>query len=166
MSQLNPEDLSRRYSIDSFSRGAGGSGVGSAPSLGNSTINVGSFNNVPSFNRFNTISENEYEEPSINQKFFQVNDNANALRRISTLQTRNKQQKPHLQSSYALEDVTSGVTETQIRGDAWNKENSSSTVGRVFIFLSHFFLNLLHSVYNPLLTNQPKIFCRSFRSRM
>jgi hypothetical protein len=144
MNQISQDDFSRRYSIDSFSRGPNSALLNpTTPSLGSTSINVGSFSNVPSFNRFNTISENEYEEPSINQKFFQYSDNSNAMRRISTLQTRNKQVKPHLQSSYALEDVTASLSENQIRGDQWNKENN-----RVFIIFTNLFLNIIERVFN------------------
>lgn len=78
-------DDSRRYSIDSFSRG-------------NSTVTV----SLPQFNRFNTISENEFEEPDINQKSLELEMNGN-LNRLSILQTRNQRAPPHLKSSYALE---------------------------------------------------------------
>lgn len=103
---IHPDDV-RRYSIDSFSRGASSCSA----SIGNQSINqIGSYNNMPALNRFNAISENEYEEPSNNHKSLQIstshNDSTMALRRLSTLQIRNKQQKPHLQCSYALEDDT------------------------------------------------------------
>lgn len=78
-----PDD-SRRFSIDSFSR----------PS--NITVNL------PQFNRFNTISENEFEEPDINQKSLELEMTGN-LNRLSILQTRNQRAPPHLKSSYALE---------------------------------------------------------------
>ena len=83
-------DFSRRFSIDSFSR--------------NSTANQ---NNVTmGFNRFNTVFENEWEEPSNNQKFLQTGDNSQtAQRRLTQIQARNQQTKPHLKSSYALEQL-------------------------------------------------------------
>ncbi len=123
MSSQN-DDISRRFSIDSFSRGS--SAVCGSSSMINHSINVGSYQNMPALNRFNAISENEYEEPSNNHKSLQLADNTNAVRRLSTLQTRNKQQKPHLQSSYALEDVTQTVDENSLRGEFFaNKENSN-----------------------------------------
>ena len=80
---------------------------------------------VPSFNRFNAISENEYEEPSLNQKYLQIQDSSLNLNRLSTLQTRNLKQKPHLKSSYALEMIH--VNENLVRGEqasiVENKEN-------------------------------------------
>ena len=118
------DDMSRRFSIDSFSRGA--SAGCSNSSMVNHSINVGSFQSIPALNRFNAISENDCEEPTNNHKSFQLSDNTNAVRRLSTLQTRNKQQKPHLQSSYALEDVTQTVDENSLRGEFFaNKENSN-----------------------------------------
>ena len=83
-------DFSRRFSIDSFSR--------------NSMANQ---NNVTmGFNRFNTISENEFEEPSVNQKFLVNGDNSHmAQRRLTQIHARNQQTKPHLKSSYALEQL-------------------------------------------------------------
>ena len=90
--------------------------------MGNQSINVGSYANMPALNRFNAISENDCEEPSNNHKFLQMSDSTNAMRRVSTLQTRNKQVKPHLQSSYALEDVTQTYNEDWIRGEQ-SKEN-------------------------------------------
>jgi len=113
LSEMNTgnDDFSRRCSIDSFSR-----------NQANATMVM------PTFNRFNTISENEFEEPSINQKFLQASNEENGSRRLSTLQIRNQQSKPHLKSSYPLELVLPAVTENQIRGAAhaneFDKENA------------------------------------------
>lgn len=106
--QFNQDDMSRRFSIDSFSR----SGNNNATMV------------VPSFNRFNAISENEFEEPDINQKSFHIESSTNGLHRLSTLQTRNLQTKPHLKSSYALDFTLPAVSEHHIRGDVDNKENN------------------------------------------
>lgn len=81
---------------------------------------------MPSFNRFNAISENEFEEPDINQKSFHIETTQN-LHRLSTLQIRNLQTKPHLKSSYALEVNLPAVSEDQIRGEI-NKENRMSSI--------------------------------------
>lgn len=122
--QSHNDDFSRRFSIDSFSRGSAQFGG----SLGNQSINVGSYQNMPAINRFNAISENDCEEPTNNHKFLQMSDSTNAMRRLSTLQIRNKQVPKHLQSSYALEDVTQTVDENFVRGQnyadtTYNKEN-------------------------------------------
>jgi len=115
----NQEDYWRRASIDSFSRGHCGG------SLGNQSINVGSYQNMPAINRFNAISENDCEGPTINHKSLEMSDSTNAMRRISQLQTRNKQVPRHLQSSYALEDATQIVDENFVRNmdTTFNKEN-------------------------------------------
>lgn len=76
---------SRRFSIDSLSR--------------HSMTTTAS---MPQFNRFNTISENEFEEPDINRKSLELEMTGN-LQRVSILQTRNQRAPPHLKSSYALE---------------------------------------------------------------
>ena len=109
---INAEEISRRYSIDSFSR--------SMNNQNQTTV-------MPSFNRFNAISENEFEEPDINQKSFHIPENTQNLHRLSTLQIRNLQTKPHLKSSYALEVNLPAVSENQIRGET-NKENRMSQV--------------------------------------
>jgi hypothetical protein len=62
-------------------------------SMVNHSINVGSFQNMPALN--NPISENECEEPPNNQKAFKMSDITNVVRGLSTLQTRNIQQKTH-----------------------------------------------------------------------
>jgi hypothetical protein len=83
-------DISRRFSIDSFSQ------------TNQNNVTMG-------FNRFNTISENEFEEPSINQKFLGSGENTQmAQRRLTQIQARNQQTKPHLKSSYALEQLPLG----------------------------------------------------------
>lgn len=64
-----------------------------------------------------------------------------AQRRMSQLQQRNKQVKPHLQSSYALEDVSASVDEELIRGERYSKEN------RVYIFLIYSFLRKFYAFY-------------------
>ncbi len=90
-------DLSRRYSIDNVSRA-------SFSSQNNPTTTA-----VSAFNRFNTISENEFEEPSIFQKSLLSNEE-NAMmaqRRLTQIIARNQQTKPHLKSSYALEELPS-----------------------------------------------------------
>ena len=77
------------------------------------------------FNRFNAISEADFEEPNVNQKYLMLDHQAHTQQhRLSTLQTRNLQAKPHLKSSYALEaeSVPAAVTEDQIRG----KENAEA----------------------------------------
>ncbi len=88
--EMPDHDISRRFSIDSFSQG------------NQNNVTVG-------FNRFNTISENEFEEPSINQKFLGNGENSQlAQRRLTQIQARNQQTKPHLKSSYALEQLPLG----------------------------------------------------------
>jgi len=79
--------LSRRFSVESFSRGSSASS------------NIGM---MPGLNRFKTISENEFEEPRVNQKFLKDNF-AVASKLASTLQARYRQVKPDLKSSYPLE---------------------------------------------------------------
>jgi hypothetical protein len=59
----------------------------------------------PAFSRFSTISENEFEQPDINQKSFQIDTYSTRADRVSILKERNQQSKPHLQSSYALESM-------------------------------------------------------------
>ena len=116
---FNQDDLSRRYSIDSYSHHGTGSMASYVPSISNVSSNVGS---IMPFNRFSAISENEYEEPSINQKFLQMQDpsvGSNADRRLTTLQTRNLKQKPHLKSSYAIEMLP--ASENLIAGDKENR---------------------------------------------
>jgi hypothetical protein len=111
--EMNNDDASRRYSIDSFSRNANNASMSMVP---------------PAFNRFNTISENEFEEPSINQKFLQIENHSGAMHRLSTLQTRNQQAKPHLKSSYALENLPVS-SDDQVTGQAnKEKENRMSNV--------------------------------------
>ena len=139
--QSNPDDMSRRFSIDSYSL-RGSNNV----SMANQSINAaGSFQNMPALNRFNAISENDGEDQYSLQKSifpqqtaaFQMNDStnsSNAMRRLSTIQTRNKQQKPHLQSSYALEDVTQSVNEHALRGETFgNKENNRVYRNKKFV---------------------------------
>ncbi len=118
-------DFSRRFSIDSFATGR------------NSTSNNNQTGVMPSFNRFNAISENEFEEPDFNQKSLHhatslsalnthQENQENAARRISTLQIRNQQTKPHLKSSYPLEMMTQDVHEDVIRkGASESKDNNS-----------------------------------------
>ena len=70
-----------------------------------------------------------------------MNDTTNqAQRRMSQLQQRNKQVKPHLQSSYALEDV-SAVDEDLMRGERYTKEN------RVYFFFLFTFLRKFYQFY-------------------
>ena len=112
-SEMNNDDVSRRYSIDSFSRNANNASMSMVP---------------PAFNRFNTISENEFEEPSINQKFLQIENHSGAMHRLSTLQTRNQQAKPHLKSSYALENLPVS-SDDQVTGQTnKEKENRMSNI--------------------------------------
>jgi len=87
------------------------------------------------FNRFNAISENEFEEPSVNQKFLQLQqDNPiNAMKRLSSLQDRNTKVQPHLRSSYALENLP--ADEYQIRGTMHeSKENRVCSYFNLKIF--------------------------------
>ncbi len=109
----------RRFSIDSTmtSRSAG---------QASSTMSQV----APSFNRFNTISENDCEEPSNQEKFLMLDNSQVQLNRLSMLQARNQQTKPHLKSSYALESLLPAVTEKQVRGD---KENAPSRVNFFFL---------------------------------
>lgn len=97
------EMLSRRFSIDSFSR---------------SSMNAQSQNAtmMPQFNRFTTISENEFEEPDINRKSLHIEHPSTNVNRLSTLLIRNQQAKPHLKCSYALESMLPDVPEDQIKG--------------------------------------------------
>ena len=98
----------RRFSIDSFSRN---------PESGQIDYK---------YNRFTTISENEIEEPCVGQKSLVSGDNAqrqvtkaDAERRLTQIQDRNKLTKPHLKSSYALENLpvdNSAQSETLIKG--------------------------------------------------
>jgi hypothetical protein len=98
---------SRRFSIDSF-RGA------------SSTLSTTATPLIPTAqmmaNRFNTISENEFEEPDINQKSLELEMNGN-LNRLSILQTRNQRVPAHLKSSYALEMNLPTANELAIRGE-------------------------------------------------
>jgi len=109
----NVGDLSRRFSIDNISRA-------SFYSQNNPTTTA-----VSAFNRFNTISENEFEEPTVFQKSLLSNEE-NALiaqRRLTQIIDRNKHTKPHLQSSYALEELPSNF-ESLLKEDG--KENRES----------------------------------------
>lgn len=113
----NQDDISRRFSIDSFKN--------SNPSLANSS-SVNACSIAGGFNRFNAISENEFEEPSVNQKFLQFQENSgNQFKRMSSLVERNNRCQPHLRSSYALENLP--ADENQIRG-ALNTETKENRV--------------------------------------
>jgi hypothetical protein len=122
---INQDDISRRFSIDSFKN--------SNTNLSNSSVNACSL--AGGFNRFNAISENEFEEPSVNQKFLQLQqDNPiNAMKRLSSLQDRNTKVQPHLRSSYALENLP--ADEYQIRGTMHeSKENRVCSYFNLKIF--------------------------------
>ena len=112
----NQEDYLRRASIDSLSRGLCGE------SLGNQSSNVGSYQKMPALNRFNAISENDCEESTVSHKFIEMTDNT---RRISQLQTHNRQVPRHLQSSIAVEDVIKIINENFVlfMDTTFNKEN-------------------------------------------
>ena len=75
------------------------------------------------FNRFSTIVEND--DPCHNQKSFVSGDNPQmGQRRLTQIQARNQQTKPHLKSSYALEELPVDISknsETYIKGEP--KEN-------------------------------------------
>lgn len=106
MQNLMQDDISRRFSIDSTNF------KNSNSNLANSSVNACSI--AGGFNRFNAISENEFEEPSVNQKFLQLQENPmNAMKRLSSLQDRNNRLQPHLRSSYALENLP--ADENQIK---------------------------------------------------
>jgi hypothetical protein len=120
---MNNDNDSRRYSMDSFAR-----------------VSASNSSTLPAFNRFNAISENEFEEPSINQKFLQIDNSQVQMHRLSTLQIRNQQSKPHLKSSYALESLLPAVTENQVRGE---KENVA-VVSRMSDISSKSFLKRRH----------------------
>ena len=111
---MSHDELSRRFSIDSMRM----SNVSSTPSVV-----------MPAFNRFNAISEHEFEESVANHKSLDVDNPEQAIRRLSTLQVRNQQTKPHLQSSYALE-LNIPSSEDQIRRgmleSGGNKENTGN----------------------------------------
>ena len=106
INNLNQDDISRRFSIDSTNFKNSNSNI----------ANSSACSIAGGFNRFNAISENEFEEPSVNQKFLQLQqDNPiNAMKRLSSLQDRNNKVQPHLRSSYALEDLP--ADENLIRG--------------------------------------------------
>lgn len=102
------QEDSRRYTIDNFSRSAASNAVNTSmkpPQL-------------PQLNKvFNTVSENEFEAVTSEHKTlsFHLEPTGN-INRLSTLQIRNKQAKPHLQSSYPLEMNLPTENEDQIRG--------------------------------------------------
>jgi hypothetical protein len=145
-----PDELSRRFSIDSVATKT----IGGSATISNSTISSGNAI-MTSFNRFNTISESEFEEPHLNQKFLMqppsalpslsasTNDlTADPNKRLSILQIRNQQAKPHLKSSYPLEIALPAVNESQIRGDKENNrvysKKISSFTYKLFILNLHF----------------------------
>ena len=87
-------EISRRFSIDNISRASFSSQQN--PSTA-----------VSAFNRFNTISENEFEEPVQFQKTLLTSEENTVIaqRRLTQIIARNQQTKPHLKSSYALEEL-------------------------------------------------------------
>lgn len=122
--QNHNDDNLRRYSVDSIS---------TSRSSNTSTQIPPQFNN-----RFNTISENEFEEPTANMKFLVESNPAQQQHRLSTLQTRNQQSKPHLKSSYALEEFSAvQANEELVKGShsnhnhTMNKENSTGRLSDV-----------------------------------
>lgn len=89
--EIPDSDISRRFSIDSYSRGS--------QNGNNGTI---------MFNRFNTISETDNEDIFKNEKSLVKSEGEHsqvAQRRLTEIHHRNKLTKPHLKSSYALEQL-------------------------------------------------------------
>ena len=118
---LIKDDNSLPFSITSFKK--------SNTNLSNSSVNTCSL--VAGYNRLNAITENEFEEPSVNQKFLQLQqDNlVNALKRSSSLQERNTSRaQSHLSSIYVPDD------DNQIRETMFESKEKRVSVYFKYIF--------------------------------
>ncbi len=115
------EDASRRFTIDNFAlmRGSNAQSAANLPPPPSAAAVMGTPN---LYNRFTAISENDIEQQELNTKSLQMEyAPEQEMRRISTLQIRNTQTKPHLQSSYPTEMLTQASEEVIRRGEV--KEN-------------------------------------------
>jgi hypothetical protein len=93
------ETVDRRFSADSFNLQQ------QNQMRKRNSMNIGAA--VGGFNRFYAISESESEAPTNEQKStMDLNSTTTDRERLSILQARNTQTKPHLRSSYALEVST------------------------------------------------------------
>jgi hypothetical protein len=121
---LNRDEMSRRFTIDNFSmmRANNNNNNNSNNATSGSATATAVMNTPNLYNRFTAISESDIEQQEVNTKSLQM-DYApeQEMRRISTLQIRNTQTKPHLQSSYPTEMLTQASEEAIRRGEV--KEN-------------------------------------------
>lgn len=108
---MNPhmDDYSRRFSIDSIATRSANANSMLPPPVPSTQMG---------FNRFDVIteSEGEFGGEMVPKSLLLEHHPEQELRRISTLQTRNQQTKPHLKSSYPTEMITQASEDTIRRG--------------------------------------------------
>lgn len=110
--EIPDNEMSRRYSTDSYSR-----------------TSTNSNNGTIMFNRFNTISETDNEDIFRNEKSLVKSEGENtqmAQRRLTEINLRNKLTKPHLKSSYALEQLPTSNSESTIKEGVLENRDTNS----------------------------------------